>query len=114
MTPINLGSYKSIYIKTAKEYVDKISASLDELSSDVSNKKALNNLHISSHSLKSQSQVMGLTDIANICLNIEQVSSDALQGNTQLNNETVLDFKKKVEELDGILRFAQDDSGIKA
>lgn len=110
MAPVDLGSYKSIYLKTAKEYIDKISASLDTLSSDVSNKEALNNLHISSHSLKSQSQVMGFADIASLCLSIEKISNDALKGIVQLNNESILGIKKEVEELDGILHSAQNDN----
>lgn len=104
MTPIDLGSYKSIYLKSAKEYVDKMFVSLDKLSSDASNKDALNNLHISSHSLKSQSQVMGFMDIANICLDIEKISDGALKGIVQLNNENLSEIRKSVEKLDGILR----------
>lgn len=111
MTPIDLGSYKGIYLKTAKDYVDKMSVSLDQLSSDVLNKDALSNLHIASHSLKSQSQVMGFTNIANTCLSIEKMSNDALEGIMRLNSENVSDIKKKVEELDGILHSVQDDTG---
>lgn len=103
MTPIDLGSYKSIYLKTAKEYVNKMSVSLDQLSSDISNKDALNNLHIASHSLKSQSQVMGFTSIANTCLNIEEMSSDALKTRRQINNGSINVLRKSLEKLNLLL-----------
>lgn len=105
MGQTDLSDYKTLYLQTAKEYVGKMLISLGQLSNDVSNREALNNLHIASHSLKSQSQVMGFNDIASICLNIEKMSDDALKGIIQLNNENILNIKKKVEELDGSLRL---------
>lgn len=99
MAPIDLGSYKSIYLKTAREYIDKMSVSLDILYSDVSNKDALNNLHIASHSLKSQSQVMGFADVADLCLDIEKVSNDALQAGSQINNDLISVLKESLEKL---------------
>lgn len=99
MTPIDLGSYKSIYLQTAKEYVGKMSVSLDQLSNDNSNKEALNNLYISSHSLKSQSQVMGFINMANLCVIIEKISSGALKAGRQINNDLVNILKESVEKL---------------
>lgn len=110
MGKVDLSDYKSLYIQTAIEYVGKISASLNQLSNDILNKEALNNLHISSHSLKSQSQVMGFIDIANICLGIEKMSDDALKGIVQLNNENILEIKESVGKLQEILKLIQDDT----
>ena len=111
MAPIDLGSYKSIYLKTAKEYVDKISISLDQLSSDVSNKDALNNLHIASHSLKSQSQVMGYNDIAQLSKSLEEISNSALLANNPLTNNNIIDIKESFKELEGIFKRVADDTG---
>ncbi len=110
MATVDLSDYKNIYLQTAKEYIEKMSVSLDQLSSDISNKDALNNLHIASHSLKSQSQVMGFTDIADICLNIEKMSDDALKGIAKLNNETISGIKMSVGKLEEILKRVQDDN----
>ena len=110
MTPIDLGSYKSIYLQTAKEYIDKMSVSLEKLENNALDKEALNNLHIASHSLKSQSQVMGFIDIANICLDIEKRSDDALKGNSRLNNEIIANINTLVEEVKEILKQVQNDS----
>jgi chemotaxis protein histidine kinase CheA len=111
MAPIDLGSYKSIYLKTAREYIASLLTNCSKLVSDSQNKDVLNQIHIASHSLKSQSQVMGFTDVSNACLNIEKMSDDALKGNTQLNNQTISDIKKSVGKLEEILRSAMQNSG---
>lgn len=104
MAQTNLSDYKNLYLQTAKEYMNKMSVSLNQLSNDVLNKEALNNLHIASHSLKSQSQVMGFANIANICLDIENESNDALQGITKINNETISEIRREVEKLGEMLK----------
>lgn len=104
MAQTNLSDYKNLYLQTAKEYMNKMSVSLNQLSKDVLNKEALNNLHIASHSLKSQSQVMGFANIANICLDIENESNDALQGITKINNETISEIRREVEKLGEMLK----------
>lgn len=111
MAQANLSDYKNLYLQTAKEYIFKMLVSLDQLSNDISNKEALNDLHISSHSLKSQSQIMGFTDVSDICLNIEKISDDALKNKTQLNSQVVFDIKKSVESLEQVLKRVQDDTG---
>ena len=113
MGQVDLSDYKTLYIQTAREYIGKISASLDQLSNDVLDKEALNSLHIASHSLRSQSQVMGFADIANICLSIERMADDALKGTIQLNNESIPEIKKSVAKLTEILKLIQDDTGAK-
>ena len=110
MTPIDLGSYKSIYLQTAKEYIDKMSVSLEKLENNALDKEALNNLHIASHSLKSQSQVMGFIDIANICLGIEKRSDEALKGISQLNSGNITSIKSLVDQVKQILNSPKGTS----
>jgi len=102
-----------------------MSVSLDQLLNDVSNKDAINNLHIASHSLKSQSQVMGFSNIANICLDIEKISDDAFKGEKPITNEIIANIKSSIEETKKILNSpketslsgggaVQDDTGVTA
>ena len=90
MVKVDLSGYKNLYLQTAKEYLNKLSVSLDELSRDVSNKEALNNLHIASHSLKSQSQVMGFIDITVLSGAIEKKSRDILVGVAQADDKFII------------------------
>ncbi len=109
MAPIDLGSYKSIYLKTAREYVDSLLVGCNKLVSDSQNKDAVNQVHISSHSLKSQSQVMGFANIAAISANIEKISNDILNGVVQIDNEFLVFLKNSVDELN--LKLAQIEKG---
>lgn len=84
MSQINLASYKNIYLQTAKEYVENITKSFEKLNKNSKDVKAIEVLHISSHSLKSQSQVMGYNDIAKLSKSLEEFSNNALQTNKSL------------------------------
>ena len=104
MATTDLSNYKALYLQTAKEYAANLSAGCESLEKNILDKDALNQLHISSHSLKSQSQVMGHADIANICLNIEKISKDAMDGIVGLTDEIITNIKKSVEELGLLLK----------
>lgn len=99
MTQVDFSDYKSLYLQTAKEYLEKMQSDLDKLSNDLSDKIALKDLYISSHSLKSQSQIMKFTDISDLSLDIETASKDALESNAKLSSQAILDIKKSVEIL---------------
>ena len=111
MTPIDLGRYKGIYLKTAKEYINSMFLSCDKLAINASDKEAINNLHISSHSLKSQSQVMGFVDIAAISANIEKISNDILSGVSQIDDKFITFLRKYVDELNlGLVQIEKGDA----
>ena len=99
MATVDLASYKNIYIKTAEEYINSLFKSCASLSNNLLDKKALESLHISSHSLKSQSQMMGLTNMANLCAIIEKISKAALEGRNKINNDLIAVLKESVEAL---------------
>ncbi len=103
MAQVNLSDYKNLYLQTAKEYINKMLISLDKLTSDAFNKEALNDLHIASHSLRSQSQVMGYNDIAQLSKSLEEISNNALTGNP-LTIDIIVNMKKTVKELEEILK----------
>ena len=110
MSSTDLSNYKNLYIKTAKEYVDKLLSDSLKLTSNPSDKEVINSLHINSHSLKSQSQVMGYMNVADICLNIEKISSDVLEGHVEFTNDDISNIKKSVEELGEMLKLIQHDT----
>lgn len=109
MTPIDLGSYKSIYLQTAKEYIDSLLVACNKLVSDSQDKDVINQIHIASHSLKSQSQVMGFIDIANLSASIEKISNDLLNGVSEIDDKFITFLKKSVDELN--LKIAQIEKG---
>ena len=111
MSKVNISDYKDLYLKTAKEYADSLSKSCIELAKDMSNKDAINNLHISSHSLRSQSQVMGYNNMSNIAGAIEKIASAVLEGRNKINNDLINVLKEAVEALS--LCLSQIEKGNK-
>ncbi len=110
MSQTDLSSYKTLYLQTAKEYVDKMLVSLGKLSGDFLNKDALNNLHISSHSLKSQSQVMGFTNIAGLSAIIEKISNSALEQTRQMNDKIIPILEESVDQISSSLNQIKKDN----
>jgi chemotaxis protein histidine kinase CheA len=109
MTPIDLGSYKSIYLKTAKDYVRNMFESRKTLENNPKDRDAVNNLHIASHSLKSQSQVMGFTDIANTSFSLEKTSNDVLNGLGIVDEKFLAFLKQAISEISS--RLVQIEKG---
>lgn len=103
MGQVNLGDYKNIYLQTAKEYVNNLFSSYEKLSANPQDSEAVNLIHISSHSLRSQSQVMGFENMADSCISIEKISSDILNGVRANNDEFMGILKNSVEKLNSAL-----------
>lgn len=99
MKQIDLKDYKNIFLQTAKEYVDSLSSRCARLTNDPKDKEALANLYISSHSLKSQSQLMGFGNMTTLCENIEKISKSILDGNIQINNDFIALLRDSIREL---------------
>lgn len=110
MAQVDLANYKSLYLQTAKEYVDSLLVSCSKLVSDLQDKEALNNLHIASHSLKSQSQVMGYNDVAQLSKSLEEISNDAILGNSPLTDNIMVNIKESINELEEMLKLVQHDT----
>ena len=99
MAQVNLADYKNIYLQTAKEYIENLSASYAKLSANPQNNEAINVIHISSHSLRSQSQVMGFENIVNLSENIEKVSNDILNGIGQADDKFIVLLRDSIDKL---------------
>jgi len=107
---VDLTNYKNMYLQTSKEYLDKIQIDLDKLFEDPLDKTALGDLHVSSHSLRGESQVMKFTEIYNLCMGIESAARNALETSTQLNSQAILDMKETLGNLRKMVRKIEDGS----
>jgi chemotaxis protein histidine kinase CheA len=99
MGQTDLSSYKNVYLQTAKEYLDSIQSGYLKLSVNSQDKEAVNEIHVSAHSLGGQSQVMGFTNIVRLCANIEKVSADILDKAILIDNEFINLLKDTIEKL---------------
>lgn len=100
---VDISDYKDIYLETAKEYIDSLSKSCISLAKNPSDKDALNQLHISSHSLRSQSQAMSYNNMSNITGLIEKIARAVLEGKYRLNTSIISNLKEATTEINILL-----------
>lgn len=105
MAQINLSDYKNSYLESVKESINSLYMQCDKLAKNVLDKEAINNLYITSHSLKGRSQVMGFENIANLAEIIEKILNDILSGVSKINNEFIANLKNSINKLN--LEFAR-------
>jgi len=68
----DLTKYKDLYLQTAQQYLQTYTSNLTAYMSNQTMQEAINQMFISIHSIKSQSLVMGYTELGNYCKEIEQ------------------------------------------
>ncbi|OGK22307.1 hypothetical protein A2866_05335 [Candidatus Roizmanbacteria bacterium RIFCSPHIGHO2_01_FULL_39_8] len=71
MSPVDLSSYKSLFIKTAKEFIVNLRRNLSFLSQNTNNKEVIYEIFRSVHSIKGQCLMMGFPKTAELCKTVE-------------------------------------------
>ncbi len=100
MANINLEDFKALYLSTANEYVQKMKRDFTELMQNPSASEALNELHLSSHSLKSQSLVMGYTTTGELSHSIERFARALKDKNIPFPLESGASLEKVITALE--------------
>jgi chemotaxis protein histidine kinase CheA len=103
MTPADLSDYKNIYLQTAREYINNLSSACSKLSVNSVDNEIINTIHISSHSLRSQSQVMGFSAVADLSGNVEKASDDILNKVNLVDDKFMNLLKNSVDGLNAEL-----------
>jgi len=99
MAQTDLSDYKNLYLQTAKEYISNLFSSYSKLSANLQDNEAIKTMHIASHSLKSQSQVMGFMDITVLSGAIEKRSRNILTGVAQVDDKFIIFLKDSIDKL---------------
>ena len=99
MSSVDLSSYRKLYLETAKEYANSLSRSCMMLSIDPKDKEAIKNMHIASHSLHSQSAVMGYAKIGFLSSAIEKITKDIIDKNSIIGKELLKAINEAVQSL---------------
>jgi chemotaxis protein histidine kinase CheA len=111
MGQVDLASYKNIYLQTAKEYLGNIQSGYLKLSVNSQDKEALSMVHISSHSLGGQSQIMGFENITVLSGAIEKKSGDILAKVDQADNKFIFLLKDSIHKLNlELLKIKRGDA----
>jgi chemotaxis protein histidine kinase CheA len=99
MGTIDLSDYKNLFLQTAKEYLESMSKGYLKLSSSPEDMESIKLVHLSSHSLKSQSQVMNLQNIVDICSNIEIKANDIINKLKKVDNDFLSQLKEAIDKV---------------
>lgn len=67
MTDLDLATYKSLYLQTAREHVSDLKKNLELLNQDPLNQQLIYEIFRLFHSLKSQNYFMGFEKTAHLC-----------------------------------------------
>lgn len=95
--------YKPLFIKTAWEYMRDLETGIDALQNNPLNEQALETLHISAHSLKSQSLVMGYEQFAHTAHELEKLFYFLKNGGVQLESEEFLKVRGVIQSMKEVL-----------
>lgn len=109
MAQVNLADYKNSYIETARKSINSLHEQCNKLVNNAFDKETINDLHITSHSLKGRSQVMGFVDMAKMSEIIEKNSDDILNGVGKIDDSFLINLKDYINKLN--LEFAQIEKG---
>lgn len=98
MSPDDVAKYKSLYIETARKYLIELRENVALLQSEESH-DAIRTCHIAAHSLKSQSAVIGYTQISTISSTIEALFRAKEEGTGELDSAALEQVQHDVEKM---------------
>lgn len=96
--------YKKLYLETAKNYMENMQLNVSYLLKGEQRENATKQVHIDSHSLKSQSQIMGYINIAKISEIIEYLFNKEEKENIQVPNEVLIKIQSDIARLQDSLK----------
>ena len=111
MSDVNLSEFKTLYLSTAKEYLQAIRNGLEVLRTDPSNTEEIEIVHRSAHSLKSQSLVMGYETTGKLAHAIEVIFRNLHDTQGSLHESTMEDVEKGVGGLESSIRQIETTGG---
>lgn len=104
MSAINISSYKKLYLQTAAENCDGLLKSCSQILQDASDIDALQNVYINAHSLRSKSQVMGYSKIAQLSGMIEKEVKKFLDEKEAAPKDVISGIREKTEKIRELIR----------
>lgn len=99
MLPAALAQYKQLYLQTAWSYLRTLESNLFVLKADLTNTAAVEESHLSAHSLKSQSLVMGFEGLGHLCHDLEIFFKDIKDGKRPLTVEDITTLAEATQEM---------------
>ncbi len=89
MEEVDKLKYRTLYVQTARAYVRDMQANLSKLLTGDDNADAVNVVHLASHSLASQSLLMGFSTTGSTSFAIEKIFKAKMEGNLSFKVATL-------------------------
>ena len=99
MGNFDFSPYKGLYLKTAREYIDKLKQNVEILLNQPDNMDAINTIYISAHSLGSQSTLTNYKNMEGVCGVIEHIFLKIKEGNLKISEDLLTALKDSVTGL---------------
>lgn len=97
---IDLSSYKSLYIQTAREQLGIIKNNFMLIRLNPEDMAAVKKAYIAAHSLKGQSSVMNYLQMAQVCKMVEYIFRNMLAGEMKLDQEVINTIQEALVQID--------------
>lgn len=110
MVNIDISSYKKLYLETATENCDSILKNCAEALRNPLDASGLRNIHISAHSLRSKSQVMGYPKLGELSGTIEQTAKKFLDQEETIPKDLMQIIKELATEIRTHLKNIKEEN----
>lgn len=99
MSYIYLSPFKGLYVKTSREYINKLQQDLETLARDPQSYEAINSIHISAHSLTTQAAITGYKNVERLCRTIEKIFKKLKEEKSKVPLELIMLLKDSTKSL---------------
>ena len=95
----DINKYKALYLQTARNYLENMQVYTSHLLKSEEKEIAIKQIHIDAHSLKSQSQIMGYSDISKVSEIIEYIFNKDEKENIEVKHDALIKIQKALSGL---------------
>jgi len=111
LTPDDQVKYKSLYLQTAKPYINELQNAFTLFSQGNVTPEEIEIAHRAAHSLTSQSNMMSYTQIAKLASLVEKVMKAKVDNQLELTPEVVAALKAAADTLFNTVASIENDTG---
>lgn len=95
--------YKSLYLQTAREYIQELKVNLKKLRKGKVSTDVLDSLHRAAHSLKGQSLMMDYPAMSDISLTLEKIFQAKKDNKITFSEDTISLFDEAISQMEACL-----------
>ena len=103
----DLADYKKLYLKSARKHLKILSKNIALFLKNPSNQSVLDQAHLHTHSLKSQSLVMGYPKTGALCRSLETIFYKIKERKKILTNANIKSIQISLQQLTELIQLIE-------